>query len=190
VRHRLLRPDARHAAFAAVVVGLSVFAASPSLAGSDRVRAAGEPIRYGGGRLVPAGAVAEVEAVYDSAGDTTVTLRVRGMLPRHEYGAHVHAGRCHPTSARAAGGTFQNVPNPDPEWPADPAFVNPQNEIWLDFATDAAGAAVATTTVAWQFSPARRPGSVMIHAQRTRAGGPDGPAGTAGARLACLSVGF
>jgi hypothetical protein len=40
----------------------------------------------------------------------------------------------------------------------------------------------------WQFAPERRPASVIIHVERTYAGmmAP----GIAGARLACLTVGF
>ncbi len=49
---------------------------------------------------------------------------------------------------------------------------------------------MAQTKVPWQFSPERRAGSVIIHAEHTHTGGLDGTAGTAGARLACLTVGF
>jgi superoxide dismutase, Cu-Zn family len=179
------RPSSRLLAACAVLTGLGVFAASPALAGADRVRASGELVRYA--PAVPEGATARVHVVYNSAGDTLTTLHVRGLRPNTAYGAHAHANACGATGADA-GPHFQNVVNPDPERPNDPRFANPANEIWLDLTTDAAGNAVATSKVAWQFSPERRAGSVIIHAEHTHTGPRD--AGTAGARLACLTVGF
>jgi Cu-Zn family superoxide dismutase len=173
------------AAAAAVLCGLGVFAASPALAGADHVRAGGRLTPYAD--EVPAGATARVHAVYDASGDTVTILHVRGLRPGTRYGAHVHADSCGATGA-AAGPHFQNVPNPDPETPNDPAYANPGNEIWLDFTTNRAGNAMATSTVAWQFSPRRRAGSVIIHQERTHTGPRD--SGTAGPRLACLTVGF
>jgi superoxide dismutase, Cu-Zn family len=69
----------------------------------------------------------------------------------------------------------------------DPRYANPQNEIWLDFKTDAQGNATTATTVPWVFSD-RRAASVIIHAEPTQT--EPGKAGTAGARLACLSFSF
>jgi Cu-Zn family superoxide dismutase len=175
----------RNLSAAAIAAGVVLFAASPSLAGADRVRAEGELIRYGASAL-PVGATARVQAVYNAAGDSIITLQVRGLQPNHEYGAHAHKFACGATDPLAAGGHFQHVPGPAD----DPAYANPRNEIWLDFTTDAEGNASAQTKVPWQFSPERRAGSVIIHAEHTHTGGPDGPAGTAGARLGCLTVGF
>ena len=180
------RNIARNLSVAAIASGLVLFAASPSLAGADRVRAEGQLVRYGDGDHVPAGATARVQAVYNAAGDSIVTLHVRGLLPNHEYGAHAHKAACGPTNPLDAGGHFQNVVGS----PTDPAFANPVNEIWLDFTTDSEGNGAAQTVVPWQFSPTRRAGSVMIHAEHTHTGGQDGTAGNAGARLACLTVGF
>ena len=179
-------PLFRHLPLVAVAAGVALVAASPALAGPDRTSAAGKLVRYS--PVVSERAAARVDAVYDTAGDSTVTLRVRGLRPETEYGAHVHMVRCG-DSARDAGTDYQHVPNPDPGSPHDPMFENPGNEIWLDFKTDIAGNAVVSSVLPWQFSPDRRPGSVIIHAERTRLG-PDGPAGTAGARLACLTVGL
>ncbi|CAA9377859.1 MAG: hypothetical protein AVDCRST_MAG32-1525 [uncultured Nocardioides sp.] len=179
----------RHLSVAAIATGLVLFAASPSIAGADRVRSEGELVRYGTGHHVPAGATARVQAVYNAAGDTIVTLHVRGLLPNHEYGAHAHSFACHATNPMAAGGHFQHVPFPQGSSATDPAYANPTNEIWLDVTTDEEGNAVAQTKVPWQFSPDRAAGSVMLHAEHTHTG-PDGPAGTAGARLACLTVDF
>lgn len=176
----------RQLSLALVVASTALFAASPAVAGADRVRNEGELYRYSS--AIPAGATARVQAVYDSAGDTIVTLHVRGLKPNTVYGAHAHQFACGLTGA-AAGGHFQNVP--DPELPSDdPAFANPRNEIWLDLETDAEGNGAAQTKVAWQFSPERRAGSVMIHEEHTKTGAGDGAAGSAGARLACLTVGF
>lgn len=170
----------------AIAGGVVLFAASPSVAGADRIRSEGELVRYGDGTQVPAGASARVQAVYDAAGSTVVTLHVRGLLPNRDYGAHAHKYACG-ADATDAGGHFQNVPGPTP---SDPAFANPTNEIWLDLTTDGEGNGAAQTTVPWQFSPTRRAGSVMIHQEHTHTGGTDGPAGTAGARLGCLTVAF
>jgi Cu-Zn family superoxide dismutase len=183
------RNTTRHLAVATIASGLVLFAASPSLAGADRIRSEGELVRYGATSDIPAGARARVQAVYDAAGDTIVTLHVWGLAPDHQYGAHAHKLACGPTDANAAGGHFQNIPFPAGSTASDPAYANPTNEIWLDLTTDEYGNGVAQTKVPWQFSPTRRAGSVMIHSEHTHDGS-DGPAGTAGSRLACLTVGF
>jgi Cu-Zn family superoxide dismutase len=185
------RNTTRHLAVAAIASGLVVFAASPSLAGADRVRSEGELVRYGAPTDIPDGSRARVQAVYNAAGDTVVTLHVWGLAPNHEYGAHAHQSACGATGA-AAGGHFQNTPFPGGSSATDPLYANPTNEIWLDLTTDADGNGVAQTKVPWQFSPTRRAGSVMIHAEHTHDGsdGTTGTAGTAGSRLACLTVGF
>jgi len=134
--------------------------------------------------LVPNGAKALVaEYVFDGA--TTVTLNVRGLAPNRAYGAHAHTMPCGPTGD-AAGPHFQH--KPDPVKPSvDPVYANPANEIWLDFKTDAHGDATTATTVPWTFQNSRA-GSVVIHAEPTQTA--PGKAGTAGARLGCVSVGF
>jgi superoxide dismutase, Cu-Zn family len=134
--------------------------------------------------LVPDGAKALVaEHVFDGA--TTVTLNVRGLVPNRAYGAHAHTMACGPTGD-AAGPHFQH--SPDPVKPSvDPAYANPNNEIWLDFKTDAQGNATAATTVPWVFQNTKA-GSVVIHAEPTQTS--PGKAGMAGARAACVTVGF
>ncbi len=134
--------------------------------------------------LVRVGARVAVSA--ESAdGSTTVRLAVRGLQPGRTYGAHAHSMPCGP-DGEAAGGHFQH--RPDPQQPStDPAFANPDNEVWLDLTTDAAGAGTAEVTVPWQFTD-RRPRSVVIHAEPTRTG--PGEAGSAGQRAACITVGF
>jgi Cu-Zn family superoxide dismutase len=70
----------------------------------------------------------------------------------------------------------------------DPTFANPQNEIWLDLTTDDTGAGSAESTVAWTFPAERRPKSVVLHADHTSS--EPGEAGSAGDRIACISVDF
>jgi Cu-Zn family superoxide dismutase len=174
----------RHLPVAVGASAVALFAASPALAGAEQARAEGPLTVYSA--AVPAGASAQVKAVYDSAGDTIVTLHVRGLEPRTAYGAHAHVNACGLDGA-AAGPHFQNVV--DPVTPSvDPAYANPANEIWLDLTTNAAGKGVAHTKVSWQFSPDRRARSVVLHEQHTAEA--PGSAGTAGARLACLDVAF
>lgn len=135
--------------------------------------------------LVPVGSHGAVGVQTGSAG-TTVMLAVRGLVPERRYGAHAHTEPCGPTGADA-GPHFQN--EVDPVQPSvDPAFANPQNEIWLDLTTDASGAGSATATVQWGFDQDRRAKSVVIHAMETASG--PGEAGQAGARAACITVDF
>jgi Cu-Zn family superoxide dismutase len=135
--------------------------------------------------LVPAGARVAVSSETGDGG-TTVTLAVRGLEPDRRYGAHAHAAPCGDTGD-AAGPHFQN--EVDPVQPSvDPAFANPQNEIWLDLQTDSAGAGTASATVPWGFTRDRRAQSVVIHAMPTATA--PGEAGTAGARAGCVTVEF
>jgi superoxide dismutase, Cu-Zn family len=135
--------------------------------------------------LVPVGARGTVTSV-EGGGSTTVTLEVAGLQPDRRYGAHAHTMACG-AEGKAAGPHFQL--NQDPVQPSvDPAFANPQNEVWLDLTTDADGTGVASATVPWQFPADRRAESVIIHAMPTAT--EPGKAGTAGDRAACISVNF
>jgi Cu-Zn family superoxide dismutase len=174
----------RHLALALGLTGAAVFAASPALAGADHARANGPIQAYSAD--VPAGASARVTAVYNAAGNTIITLHVKGLKPLTEYGAHAHVNPCGATGT-AAGPHWQNVI--DPVTPSvNPAYANPGNEIWLDLTTDADGNGGAQSKQSWQFPEDRRPHSVIIHAMKTSTA--PGTAGTAGARLGCLSVDF
>jgi superoxide dismutase, Cu-Zn family len=134
--------------------------------------------------LVPVGAHVTVLST-PRHGKTTVRLNVKGLLPNHMYGAHVHQKPCGPTG-NDAGPHFQNVV--DPVQPSvDPAYANPRNEIWLDPMTDGDGESDTSSTVNWQFTD-RHAGSVVIHTEHTHTD--PGNAGTAGARLACINVDF
>ena len=174
----------RHLALAAGLTGAAVFAASPALAGADHARAEGPWTAYSS--VVPAGATGKVTAVYNASGKTVIMLHVKGLRPHTEYGAHAHVNPCGLTGA-AAGPHWQRVP--DPVTPSvNPTYANPRNEIWLDLTTDEDGDGVAQSKQDWQFPPDWRPRSVVLHAEHTKTG--LGTAGTAGARLACLSVDF
>lgn len=134
--------------------------------------------------LVPVGARPTVTA--ESADTTTVTLEVAGLRPNRAYGAHAHTKPCGGTGDDA-GPHYQF--EQDPVTPSvDPAFANPENEIWLDFSTDDSGAGTATATVDWAFPADRRAESVIIHGMPTATG--PGEAGTAGERPACVTVDF
>lgn len=127
-----------------------------------------------------------VQAIYAGNGSTVVTLHLMGAEPSREYGAHAHKAPCTAVSTDA-GGHFQYVPNLDLLNPTDPTYANPTNEIWLDLETNAAGNGSAQTVVPWQ-PGATRPMSVVIHAAHTST--EPGAAGTAGARLGCMTVPF
>ncbi|WP_086669126.1 superoxide dismutase family protein [Lentzea kentuckyensis] len=120
-----------------------------------------------------------------SDGRTTVELKVSGLLPNTKYGSHVHTKPCGAKPADS-GPHYQN--EKDPVTPSvDPKYANAQNEIWLDFTTDAAGAATATAIVKWEFRKGEA-NAVIVHATHTSA--EHGKAGTAGDRLACLTAQF
>jgi Cu-Zn family superoxide dismutase len=136
-------------------------------------------------KLVPANAMAAVSYVPGADGHTQVMLRTRGLLPNRKYGAHAHVNQCG-AKGDDAGPHYQNMK--DPVTPSvNPKYANPQNEIWLDFTTDAKGNGFAKSAVAWRFTD-RQAKSVVIHAEHTHTGA--GHAGQAGPRLACLDVAF
>jgi len=139
--------------------------------------------------LAPEGAQVDVEV--DARGGTTeIRLDVEGMLPNRGYAAHAHVNACGPTGD-AAGPHFQNQVDPAaaPGKPStDPAFANPQNEIWLDLRTDGEGNGESRAEVPFAFTD-RAPASIVIHEAETTGTAP-GQAGSAGARLACVTVPF
>ncbi len=130
---------------------------------------------------VPVGASVSTVTLQSGHG-TVVLLGPRGLLPSHEYGAHVHTKPCG-ANANDAGPHYQNVP--DPHQPStDPAYANHYNEIWLDFTTDAQGSGMAMAAVDWKFAGTPSKRSVVIHEHHTH------DDGTAGARLACMTAAF
>ncbi|MEU6392090.1 hypothetical protein [Streptomyces sp. NPDC046939] len=119
--------------------------------------------------LVPAAASIKVT----QSGDTdrmTVRLDVGGLAHSHAFGAHVHQRACG-AGPEAAGGHYQHV--------ADPKKADAENEVWLDFTTDAEGAGHAEVKKGWGLRDGEA-GSVVIH---------DAP-GAAGKRVACFTVPF
>ncbi|SCD42583.1 superoxide dismutase, Cu-Zn family [Streptomyces sp. BvitLS-983] len=112
--------------------------------------------------LLPAAAWIRVNQAV-SRSETTVVAEVRGLRPGRAYGAHVHTGVCG-ADPQAAKGHYQH--KVDPVQPStDPAYVNPYNEVWLDFTTDAEGAGRAVARHSWGFRPGEA-ASVVIHDQQ------------------------
>jgi superoxide dismutase, Cu-Zn family len=137
---------------------------------------------------VPVGSSVDVESDEEN-GRTTVTFTATGLAPNRDFGVHVHTRPCGPQPSDS-GPHYQDRLDPaaSPESPStDPAYANPQNEIWLDVTTDDNGDAQASTTVDWEFRD-NEANSVVLHAQRTMTG--PGEAGTAGDRLACVNEDF
>jgi Cu-Zn family superoxide dismutase len=138
--------------------------------------------------VVPPGATARVAIARTGTG-TTVRLTVSGLVPRRAYGAHLHTRPCTATPDDA-GPHYQHVPDPraaasPPS--VDPSYANPRNEVWLDFTADAQGAAAVAASEGWVFDEFEPPRSLVLHAEHTRTAA--GKAGTAGARVACLTLG-
>jgi len=138
-------------------------------------------------KVVPPGSNAIV--VISSTGESVrVQLAVSGLLPRRPYGAHLHTQPC-AAQPDAAGPHYQHEHDPaaaasPPS--VDPSYANPANEVWLDFTTGADGRATATSTHSWDFPADGTPRSLIIHERQTKLS--PGVAGTAGARIACLTV--
>jgi Cu-Zn family superoxide dismutase len=134
---------------------------------------------------VPLGATAKVTTTVIGS-KTEVSLNVGGLQPKRPYGAHVHNKVCGAKPADA-GSHYQD--KKDPKQPStNPEFANANNEVWLDFTTDDKGTAKVSAAVPWLFrSGAQGPHSVVIHATHTMTA--SGHAGTAGARLACVTIG-
>jgi Cu/Zn superoxide dismutase len=118
-------------------------------------------------------------AVSKEGGGMRLELDVSGLPAGRTFGAHLHQLTCQ--DAMKAGPHYQHTPSPGAA--NDPAFANAMNEAWLDFTTDAAGAGVGKTDLAWVPRPGEAK-AIIVHANPTAVGG------AAGARLACLSLPF
>ncbi|MFB9904483.1 superoxide dismutase family protein [Allokutzneria oryzae] len=137
----------------------------------------------------PVGAELTVK-VTNADTSTTVEFGAKGLQPSRGYAVHAHTKPCGATGADA-GPHYQNTIDPaaTPEKASvDPAYANPRNEFWLDVRTDAQGAGTSKTTVPFVFTD-RAPASIIVHEKETTATH-HGEAGTAGGRLACLTVPF
>ncbi|MBC9729435.1 superoxide dismutase family protein [Streptomyces sp. TRM68367] len=134
---------------------------------------------------VPEGSRVVVVEKPHKGGGTTVAVGLKGLQPDRTYGAHVHTKPCGPEPADS-GPHYQNTV--DPVQPSvDPAYANPDNEVWLDFTTNTRGSGGAVATVDWRFREGAAR-SVVVHEHATETG--PGHAGMAGARLACVNVPF
>jgi superoxide dismutase, Cu-Zn family len=133
--------------------------------------------------VVPVGATARVTITGNGAG-MIVRLTAGGLIPRRAYGAHLHTMPCS-AQPDAAGPHYQHVP-PTASASPDPRYANPRNEVWLDFVAGADGAATSATSLDWRFPPGHGARSLVLHEATTRTG--PGVAGTAGARVACLTL--
>jgi superoxide dismutase, Cu-Zn family len=181
----------------ASLVAISVATAGPAgaathhevhLAGSLSAPGRGATAVSYDSEVAPLGARIAVAVVDGGDGHTQVTLDVDGLLPERGYTAHAHVSPCGATAADA-GGHFQNTVDPaaGPDKPStDPAYANPENEVWLDLQTDGNGAGHAETDVPFTFQT-RSPRSVVVHEGGTTATDA-GHAGMAGARAACITL--
>ena len=133
---------------------------------------------------------ARVQLVLDQSAPerTTVSLAVDGLVGNRSYAVHIHARQCG-LSGADAGPHYQHTIDPaaGPQNPSvDPAFANPQNEVWLDVSTDDAGRGNSQAQVPFGFTE-RPPGSVVIH-EAARTATEPGKAGSAGNRVACITI--
>ncbi|MFD0203435.1 MULTISPECIES: hypothetical protein [Saccharothrix] len=137
----------------------------------------------------PAGAELQLEVI-EGDGATTVRLSAELLQPDRGYAIHAHTDPCG-RNGIDAGPHYQHEVDPaaTPERPSvDPAYANPQNEIWLELTTDGQGNGLAETTVPFTFDD-RVPASIVLHEQPTTETA-HGRAGSAGARLACFTAPF
>ncbi len=175
----------------ALAIAVPASAATPEAETAEGTLAAAD---HGSGALTYNPAVAPTGAhlsvtITEDHGDTIVALDAEGLLPDRGYAAHAHVRPCGPTGADA-GPHFQNSPDPaaSPDHPStDPAYANPENEVWLDLDTDADGDGHAETDVPFTFEENRSPRSIVIHEAETT-DTDAGHAGTAGARAACITL--
>ncbi|GAA0538213.1 Cu-Zn family superoxide dismutase [Saccharopolyspora erythraea NRRL 2338] len=169
-------------------------AGQPSPQASAPIETTGtyEPYKQGAAAVtydqaqVPPGATAKISSQRLGDGQTEIKIALTGLQPNRTYGAHVHTKPCGPTG-EDAGPHFQQ--KLDPVQPSvDPAYANPQNEVWLDLHTDAQGNANPSAKGNWQFDSRTDANSFVIHQTHTHT--EPGKAGTAGARLGCVTAKF
>lgn len=97
----------------------------------------------------------------DAGGKTIVKTYAAGLAPNTTYGVHVHNKACHDSNG---GGHYQNIPG---------GPVDPYNEIWPGFTTNAYGVGTGKAVHAFYARPEAQ--SVVIH-------------DTGGARIACADL--
>jgi superoxide dismutase, Cu-Zn family len=124
------------------------------------------------------------------SGETTnVEVDANGLLPNRSYAVQAHTNACSEIPD-SQGPRYQNRVDPAASWPVrpsvNPEYANPNNEVWIELRTDAAGSGTASTTVPFVFTD-RGPASIVLHEAEQIATGP-GEAGQAGPRVACLTL--
>jgi Cu-Zn family superoxide dismutase len=155
----------------ALAAALVVGSASPAAAGSA-VRAMGTFTAAGPAYtydtvVVPERARARLRVVQIGGGRTLAVLTVRGLPAKTTYAVHAHTGPCG-ADPMTSEGHYQHQPG---------GPVDPVNELWLGFTTNAGGVGVAHAVVDWQFRDNDSSESITFHH-----GGP--------ARVACLPADF
>jgi superoxide dismutase, Cu-Zn family len=142
---------------------------SPSAQSGVRLSGAGDLVVYDRA-LAPAGAQASA-SVDSGANGTLSSLTVEGFRPGRVYGAHLHANACGAKPDDAG-----------PHYQQTHGQVDAESEVWLDVKTDTEGSGRASARHTWALAPGHTPKSLVIHAEPTK------PDGTAGQRVACLSL--
>lgn len=116
---------------------------------------------------VPAAASIRVRQHTSAGGATTIDLRITGVRPHHSFGASVHQRPCG-TLPADSGPRYQHQPG-----------ATADNEVRLDFTTDAQGRGAAHDQHTWGF---RRDEAASVVIQ-------DRP-GDGASRVACFTVPF
>ncbi len=169
MHRRSLRTTLSVTALAATALALSSAgpaAASQAVKGEGRFSTAGHAYTYNP-VVVPEGATAMLRVVETGGGKTVAVLIVRGLPTNTTYAVHAHTGPCS-ASPMSSEGHYQHQPS---------GPVDPVNELWLGFTTNAAGVGVAHAMVDWEFRDNDSSESITFHH-----GGP--------ARVACLPADF
>ncbi|MFD7626089.1 superoxide dismutase family protein [Streptomyces sp. NPDC059851] len=140
-------------------------------------------VTYAPGSVPPGSRIRVTERTGDHG--TWIELRLEGVEADRTFGAHVHRQPCGADPADA-GTHYQDAA--DPVQPSvDPVYANPRNEAWLDLVTDARGHGRSQASVGWRIR-AGEARSVVVHEHATAT--LSGHAGSAGPRLACVTVPF
>ena len=117
--------------------------------------------------IVPVGSRVQVRERPNQWGGVVVDLNVWGLTPSTRFDAYVYTRPCGATPA-SAGKRTQDGPSTQHY---------PQNEVWLDFSTNARGSAHASDDQYWRFNPGQANSVQLLSPTTTRV-------------LACVTVHF
>jgi len=109
-------------------------------------------------------------------GQTVVVLNIQGIdqaAVGRTFGAHVHIGPCTINNGGAALGHYNHG-----------GGISSDTEVWLDFTVTAGGTGHSTAIVPFDI-PEDAAASIVVHELPT-----DPSTGLAGARIACIGIGF